>query len=224
VVDGAPQRVLGLSLPTRMTVLRLEDGGLLLHSPTRHTPALEAALAPLGPVRHLVAPNTVHWVHVSPWQKALPDARLWAAPGAAERARGQDVHLRVSGGTLGDEAPPDWAGQIEQAVFSGPGLVEVAFHHRASRTLALTDIVQAMRSGDLPLATRLFTKVVVSAAPGGSTPAHIKLLLNQRRAANRAAAERLLALEPERVVFAHGDFYTYDGAARLRRALEWLVG
>ena len=222
VVDGSPQRVLGLTFPIRMTVLRLADGGLWLHSPTRHTPALEAALAPLGPVRHLVAPNTAHWVHASPWQKAFPDAKLWAAPGVVERARGQDVHLRAAG-VLGDAPPPDWEGQIEHAVFSGPGLVEIAFHHRASRTLVLTDGIQAMPSGDLPLATRLFSRVTGSAAADGATPAHIKLVLNRRRPANRAAAERLLALEPERVVFAHGDFYTYDGAARLRRALEWLL-
>ncbi|CAA9237615.1 MAG: hypothetical protein AVDCRST_MAG04-1451 [uncultured Acetobacteraceae bacterium] len=223
VVDGGPQRVLGLALPTRMTVLRLADGGLWLHSPTRHTPALEAALAPLGPVRHLVAPNTAHWVHVSPWQKAFPEAKLWAAPGVADRAHGQGVHLRAAG-VLGDPAPPpDWDGQIEQAAFSGPGFIEVVFHHRASRTLVLTDIVQAMRSGDLPLATRLFSNVVGSAAPEGATPAHVRLVLNRRRAANRAAAERLLTLAPERVVFAHGAFYAADGAARLRRALEWLL-
>jgi hypothetical protein len=222
VVDGSPQHVLGLTFPIRMTVLRLADGGLWLHSPTRHTPALEAALAPLGPVRHLVAPNTAHWAHVSPWQKAFPNAKLWAAPGVVERARGQDVHLRAAG-VLGDSPPADWDGQIEHAVFSGPGLIEVAFHHRASRTLVLTDVVQAMRSGDLPLATRLFSTVVGSAAPEGATPAHIKLVLNRRRPANRAAAERLLALGPERVVFAHGAFYVQDGAARLRRALDWLL-
>ena len=222
IVDSGPQRVLGLTFPIRMTVLRLADGGLWLHSPTRHTPALEAALAPLGPVRHLVAPNTAHWVHVSPWQKALPDSKLWAAPGVVERARGQDVHLRAAG-VLGDAPPPDWNGQIEHAVFSGPGLVEVAFHHRASRTLVLTDGIQAMPSGDLPLATRLFSRVTGSSAADGATPAHIKLVLNRRRSANRAAAERLLALAPERVVFAHGAFYAEDGAARLRRALDWLL-
>lgn len=222
VVDGGPQRVLGLAFPIRMTVLRLADGGLWLHSPTRHTPALQEGLAPLGPVRHLVAPSTAHWMHVSPWQKAFPEAKVWAAPGVADRARGQDVHLRAPG-VLGDAPPPDWDGQIEHAVFSGPGFIEIAFHHRASRTLVLTDTVQAMRPGDLPLATRLFARAVGSAAPEGETPAHLRLVLNRRRPANRAAAERLLAFAPKRVVFAHGDFYAEDGAARLRRALGWLL-
>lgn len=223
VVDSGPQRVLGLRLPIRMTVLRLADGGLFLHSPTRHTPALQEALEAIGPVRHLVAPGTSHWAHVSPWRKALPGARLWAAPGVVDRARGQGVEL-VADGVLSDIAPPDWEGEIAQAVFRGPGFAEIAFHHRPSRTLVLTDIVQALEPDRLPLGTRLLAGALGSAAPEGATPAHLRALLALRREANRTAAERLLALEPERVVFAHGAFFAADGAARLRRALAWLLG
>ncbi|WP_204623541.1 DUF4336 domain-containing protein [Crenalkalicoccus roseus] len=97
VVDSGPQRVLGLRLPVRMTVLRLAGGGLWLHSPTRHTPRLAAALTELGPIAHLVAPNTAHWTHLSPWQKAFPEASLWAAPGVMGRARDQGTELRAAG-------------------------------------------------------------------------------------------------------------------------------
>jgi len=34
VVDGDPISAMGLKLPVRMTVVRLKDGGLMLHSPT----------------------------------------------------------------------------------------------------------------------------------------------------------------------------------------------
>jgi hypothetical protein len=223
VVDSGPQKLLGLAFPIRMTVLRLADGGLLLHSPTRHTPALQAALGALGPIRHLVAPDTAHWSHASPWTKAVPGARLWTAPGVVDRARGQGVEL-VAHGVLDRIAPPDWAGQMEQAVFRGPGFAEVAFHHQASRTLVLTDVVQSMEPGRLPLATRLLAGAVGAAEAGGATPAHLRLVLGRRRAENRAAAERLLALDPIRVIFAHGAFFAEDGAARLRRALGWLLG
>jgi hypothetical protein len=222
VVDSGPQRVLGLSLPVRMTVLRLADGGLWLHSPTRHTPALQAALEAIGPVRHLVAPSTAHWAHVSPWRKAVPASRLWAAPGVAERARGQGVILGPSA-ALGDAALPDWAAEIAQAAFDGPGFAEHAFHHHASRTLVLTDLVQALEPRGLAPATRLFAGLVGSAAAEGATPAHLRLLLARRRAANRAAAAALLRLDPVRVVFAHGTWFAADGAARLRRALAWLL-
>ncbi len=112
---------------------------------------------------------------------------------------------------------------MEQALFQGPGFVEVAFHHRPSRTLVLTDVVQAMEKRKLGLGARLLASAVGSAEEGGTTPAHLRLLLGRRRAENRAVAERLLALGPERVVFAHGAWFDRDGAARLRRALGWLL-
>jgi len=222
VVDSGPQRVLGLEVPIRMTVLRLADGGLWLHSPTRHTPALQAALEAIGPIRHLVAPDTAHWAHVSPWRKAVPQAAFWAAPGVVERARGQGVAL-PGAGVLAEDPPATWAPEMAQAILAGPGFVEVAFHHRPSRTLVLTDTVQALETRRLAPATRLVAGLIGSAAPGGATPVHLRLVLGRRRAANRAAAERLLALDPVRVVFAHGAWFEADGAARLRRALAWLL-
>lgn len=222
VVDSGPQSLLGLQFPIRMTVLRLADGGLWLHSPTRRTPALQAALEALGPIRHLVAPDTAHWAHVSPWRKAVRAAALWAAPGVEARAQGQGVDLHGAG-ELGEDPPAAWAGEMAQALFGGPGFAEIAFHHRPSRTLILTDTVQALEKPRLPLATRLVAGLVGSASDEGTTPAHLRLLLGRRRAANRAAAERLLALDPARVIFAHGAWFEADGAARLRRALGWLL-
>ena len=222
IVDSGPQQVLGLSVPVRMTVVRLQDGGLWLHSPTKHTPQLQAALEALGPVRHLVAPDTAHWAHVSPWRKAVPGAALWAAPGVAERARGQGVDLGRAT-ALGEQPPETWEGEMDQAMLTAPGFVEVAFLHRPSRTLVLTDTVQAMEKPRLPLATRLVASLVGSATEGGTTPAHLRLLLGRRREANRAAAERLVGLDPARVIFAHGAWFEADGQARLRRAWAWLL-
>jgi hypothetical protein len=49
---------------TRMTVIRLGDGSLLLHSPVRIDDATRAAVDALGPVGAVVAPNLHHHFHV----------------------------------------------------------------------------------------------------------------------------------------------------------------
>lgn len=222
LVDSGPQRVLGLPLPARMVVLRLADGGLWLHSPTRFSPALAAALTALGPIRHLVSPGTAHWTHLQAWQAAFPEARLWAPQGVVERARGQGAVLRAHG-VLGPEPPADWAGQIAQEVLAGAGFVEIAFHHAASRTLLLCDTVQAMEPARLPTGMGLLVRALGAAGPAGGTPAHVRLLMRRHAAANRAAAARLLALAPARVIFAHGAWFAEDGAARLRTAWRWML-
>ena len=49
--------MLGLRLGTRMTVVRLTNGGLLLHSPVLMSPALREELDAIGPVSHIVCPD-----------------------------------------------------------------------------------------------------------------------------------------------------------------------
>ena len=223
IVDSGPQRVLGLAVPVRMTVLRLPDGGLWLHSPVRYGPGLANALAMLGSVRHLVSPGTAHWTHLAGWQAACPEAKLWAPRGVVDRARRQGATLRADG-VLGKEPPADWARQIGQDMITGAaGFVEVPFFHRPSRTLVLCDSLQAMEPTRLPWAMGLLVRALGAAGPEGGTPRHVRLLLDQRRDENRDAMRRLLVLDPVRVIFAHGAWYAADGAERLRRAFGWLL-
>ncbi|TCZ62938.1 DUF4336 domain-containing protein [Roseicella aquatilis] len=223
VVDSGPMRLLGMPVPLRMTVVRLADGGLWLHSPVRYTTGLAAALQMLGPIRHLVSPGTAHWTQLQDWQAAFPEAKLWAPHGVVERARGQGTALRADG-VLGPDSPPDWARQIGQDSLQGAGFVEIAFFHRPSRTLVLTDTVQAMEPARLPWAMGLLVRGLGAAGPEGGTPRHVRLVLARHRDHNRDAARRLLALDPVRVIFAHGAWYAADGAERLRRAFGWLLG
>lgn len=221
VVDAALPGT--LAIPIRMTVLRLRDGGLWLHSPTQHRPALQAAIEALGPIRHLVAPDSVHWLGIGPWQAAVPRARCWGAPGIAARLATRPDAPRFDA-ELGAEPPPDWAGEIDHAILTAPGFAEVAFLHHASRTLILTDTVQAMEPARLRPAMRFFTWLAGSGRQGGA-PFYLRWALRWRahRAANRAVIERLIAWQPERVIFAHGSFFETDATPRLARAFAWAL-
>jgi histidinol-phosphate aminotransferase len=120
----------------RMTVVRLADGGLFLHSPVRLDDETKRALDDLGPVRAIVAPSKVHHLFAGEYARAYPAARLYGAPGLAEKRR----ELRVDA-VLGDEAAPEWRDRIDQHLFRGaPVLNEVIFLHAPSRTLVLTDL------------------------------------------------------------------------------------
>lgn len=150
VVDGAPLRTKGLPLPVRMTVMRLANGDLLLHSPLAFDAHLRRALERLGPVRHLIAPNSAHWLFLRGWQQDCPKALIWAAPGLRNRAQVKGAGLRLDH-DLGPTPPAAWAGEIEQVVVPGGfGFAEVAFFHRPSRTLVLTDLVLNLEPAKLP--------------------------------------------------------------------------
>src|SRR5262245_1568336 len=82
-----PYRVLGMELGVRMTVIRLQDGGLFLHSPVRLDPELKKEMDSLGPVRCLVGPNLFHHLSLRPWREDYPEARLFGVSGLPEKRK-----------------------------------------------------------------------------------------------------------------------------------------
>lgn len=90
IVDGPFEylTVAGMRMPlpftTRMTVVRLANGDLLLHSPIAFDDALAGELQQLGTVRHFVSPNQFHYAHIGEWQKAFPGTLAWASSGARD--------------------------------------------------------------------------------------------------------------------------------------------
>jgi glyoxylase-like metal-dependent hydrolase (beta-lactamase superfamily II) len=224
IVDSGPLRMMGLPLPVRMTVIKLSGGELLLHSPTRYDAALKREMDALGPVRHLVAPNIAHWSFLKDWQQQCPDAITWAAPNLRQRAQVKAAGVRLDR-DLPAETPPDWSGDIELAIVPGAaGFREVAFFHRPSRTLVLTDLIVNLEGGKLPLPARAFAWITGVLAPDGKAPAYLRVIVKRRTETARKALERLVALGPERVIFAHGRWFERDGAAALRRSFRWLLG
>src|SRR5262245_60446290 len=85
-LDTGPSSMLGWRLTATMTVVRLGDGSLLLHSPIAMTPERRAAVEALGSVAHLYAPNLFHHLHIGDWAAAFPGARLHA-PGNLGKKR-----------------------------------------------------------------------------------------------------------------------------------------
>ena len=211
-----PQRFYGLEVGTRMTVMRLRDGSLLLHSPVELDPDLRRELDALGRVRYAVAPNRVHHLYAGDVAKAYPGTRLWIGPGL-DRKR-PDLAFA---GVLGDEAPAEWKDEVEQTFFRGrPYENEVVFFHRASRTLILCDL--AFNFGPAAAApTRLLMMLLRSYGRFG--PSTLDPLLIRDRRAARQSLERILAWDFDRVVVAHGDVLRSGGHEALRRGYAWLL-
>lgn len=226
IVDGPIVRMaapLGMSAPftTRMTIVRLGDGGLWCHSPIAPTEALCAAVEAIGPVRHLVSPNKLHYAHIAAWKARYPGALAWASPGVRARAASQRITVAFDR-DLGDEPAPAWAADLEQLVFRGSrAFAEVVFLHRASATLVLTDLIENFEAPKLSRGMRAIARFGGVLDPDGKTPLDMRFTFGNRKAA-RECLQRLLAWHPQRVILAHGRWYAQDGEAELRRAFRWL--
>lgn len=203
---------------TRMTVIRLAAGGLFVHSPVRLDAGTRSALDDIGPVRAVVAPSKVHHFFVGDYSSAYPEARVYGAPGLAEKRR--DLSFQ---GVLSDEPPAEWRGEIEQHVFRGaPAVNEVVFFHPATRTLLLTDLAfNFPASRGAGLRARFFLWLVGAAGRWG--PHRLMRLLIRDRAAARGSVEKLLQWNFDRVIVTHGEVLETGGHERVAAAFAFLM-
>ncbi len=223
LVDGPAIRFYGAPFPTRMTVIRLQNGDIWLHSPIQLHPALQEQIDALGPVRHLIAPNWIHYAYVNQWHSAYPDAKSHVAPGAKQRAHKMGIELAIDT-DLGDQAPVAWQGQIAQILVKGSSYHrEVVFFHIPSRTLILTDLCENIPGRLLPWWIRPLARLGGVLAPHGGMPRDMRLTFRHGHRELRAAVQQMIAWAPERIIIAHGDWMTSDGVAHLKRMFRWVL-
>jgi len=214
IVDR-PLAMLGIEVGARMTAIRLANGDVLLHSPVPPDPELCDALAEIGPVRHLLAPNKLHHLYFAAAAEAFPDARRWAAPGLAGKR-----HDLAFDGELGDEAPAAWSGEIDQVWLHGaPHVEEIVFHHRASRTLIAADLAFNIRESN-SLITRLFLRA--NGVLGRFGPTRMFRAFIRDHAAARESLDRILGWDFDRIVVSHGVVLQSRGRRVLRDAYQWM--
>lgn len=204
----------GIQVSSRMTVLRIRNDKLWLHSPIPPAPALRKQVHALGRVAYVVAPSKVHHLFVADWINAYPQAILFGAPGLQAK-RPELSSLRV----LSPAGEPEWMEELGQIFIEGIPLVnETVWFHWPSRSLIVTDLCQCWQ-GDLPLATRMYARLT-GVRGELAIPRTIRLITRDRQAA-RACAARILQWPIERAVLAHNTIIKQDARAALTQALAW---
>jgi hypothetical protein len=206
--------------PTRMTVVRLPNGSLWVHSPIRPDENLLAEIDALGPVGHLVSPNKIHHISMGAWSARYTAARVWASPGVRQRSQAKFTD------DLEERPPAEWADVIDQRIARGSrALEEVIFFHKPSRVMILADMIENFEPGRIDKRWfRWLAGLTNVLAPNGMAPKDVQLTFLGRHAQLRPTVEWMLAWEPEKVIIAHGKWFEDNGAAELRRAFSWVRG
>lgn len=226
IVDGPEIRMAtpfgGIPMTTRMTIVRLRDGALWCHSPIAPDAGLFAGIDALGPMRHLVSPNMLHYAYVAAWRERYPDATAWASPGVRKRAAAQQIAVRFDA-DLPDAAPEAWAADIDQLRFRGSRVLEeFVFFHRSSATLVLADLIENFERDKLRCGMRWLARLGGVLDPDGKVPLDFRLTWIGRKRVARECFARVMSWHPRRVVLAHGRWYPDHGEAELRRAFRWV--
>lgn len=152
------QGIFYVVVPIRMTVIRLEKGGLFVYAPVAPTPEcirlMQELVAQYGEVKYIILPTISgleHKVSVGPFARHFAIAQIFVAPNqwsfpvnlplswlGFPKDRTQILPFESSKTAFADEFDYAILGPIDLRL----GLFgEVAFFHRRSQTLLVTDLV-----------------------------------------------------------------------------------
>ncbi len=211
----APLNVLGMALGHRMTVVRLPNGSLWLHSPVAYSEQLIDELLELGPLAHIVAPNCMHDTYLKEWFAACPGLQFHAAQGFSDHR--PDLKFNTF---LGDTPPESWAEVFAQHLVRGaPRINEIVFLHRASRTLILTDLCFNL-GPDMPMLSRVLLNL--NGCYCRFAPSRLLRSTIKDRGAFRASIDHILKWDFDRIVLSHGRTIHNGAKTALRDAFSFL--
>ena len=214
VADSA-LRFVGLEVGARMTVVRLPDKALFLHSPLALTPKLKSEVEALGEVKHVISPNKFHHLYAGEWIEAFPDAAFYATPGLSDKRPDLDCS-----NVLGDQPESAWAETVDQVVLDGfPFANEVVFYHRPSKTVIAADLAFNIDESSPPLTRAVFR---LARTYGRLSPTLLERVLIRNKAAFRRSLDQILDWPFERVIVSHGKISESGGREQLRQGYAWL--
>ncbi|KAF7430455.1 hypothetical protein PC9H_006162 [Pleurotus ostreatus] len=211
----------------RSTAIQLNDGGLWVLASTPLNEPTKAKLDELGPVKYIVSADAVHYLFLSEFKKAYPDAKLYAPKAAIERCNDKTLKFDgVWGGSDSDGKTFEFENEarnfIQHCYFSGFKNRDVAFFHADSKVMVEADLLF-----NLP-ATEQYSKSTSS----GYVPSwgqinpwnwmHPKLVwqLGENKEEMKRDARTVAGWNFEKIIPCHGDVIENDGNKAWREAYK----
>lgn len=207
-----PLTLLGVDVGRHVTIIRLRNGLLVLHSTGPFTPDDVAAIRALGPPGWIVETLLRHDTFSEKGHAAFPEVPFLAPPGFAEQVSFPTESILP--------IPRDWTGQLDALEMQGmPGARETVMLHRASRTLIVADLLL-----HFPHRGSWWQELMLKAGAVG--PEHeaaigrsFKFAIKDE-AAFRRSLDTLMAWDFDRVIVGHGERIEHGGKHQLASALR----
>lgn len=209
-----PIHYFGNRCNSRCTLVRLEDDTLFVHSPSPLTPETRQAVASLGEVSAIVAPGNFHHFHAAEWAENFPRATLWICPHLARKRPALAKYEKIE-----DDRSYPWCGELSHLSTRGHWFInEVAFFHRPTRSLILTDLIENFTDASAANWVLKFWMKLVFRMWNNPKSAPEYQLGWRNKSLAREMLEKVLQWDFERIILTHGEVITEDARATARRA------
>lgn len=218
IYDGSTVSWYGMPYTTRMTIIRLENGEIWIHSPEKIIDSLITEIQKLGEVKYLISPNKIHHLFIQDWIKLFPNAIAFSAPGLKEKRTDVTFH-----GELSDQPESQWSDEIEQLIFRGSkAMDEVVFFHKKSNTLILTDLIENFHPNHFTGIKKLIANLTGIISPNGKMPLDWRFSFIFGKNEARDSLKEMINWNPNKIIISHGECIYKDAVPFLKKSFSWL--
>ncbi len=198
-------------LPLRSTVIKTAKGVVII-SPIRFTDEQYRQIEELGPVTDLVAPSLLHHLHLPKTVQRFKSANIWGPEGCKEKL--PEIKWNK---IFGQDSWPH-SDEIDLVTLKGmPGLNEVVFFDKATRSLIVTDLLFNM-THPKGWAAPIMLRIVGTYKKFGVS--RLTMSIVKDRTAFQNSVKSILNWNFDQIVMAHGDVVTSDGKNNFIQAFK----
>jgi len=218
IYNGSTVSWYGMPYTTRMTVVRLNNAKMWIHSPSKIRDGLIEEIQELGDIQYLISPNKIHHLFIQDWITLCPRAKAYSSPGLEEKRN--DLLFDCA---LTDTAEIEWRDEVDQLIFKGSkAMEEVVFFHKKSNTLLLTDLIENFHPDHFKGFRKILAKITGIVSPNGKTPLdwRISFFFNKTKA--RSCLQKMINWNPKRIIISHGECIEDDALEFLKKSFGWL--
>ena len=191
---------MGLKIGRNVTILRLHDGRLVIHSTAPFSSSDVSVIKSLGAPGWIVEGSLFHDSFAQEGSRAFSGVP-YLAP-----ARFTEVTQVAS--TPLTQPPPEWADQLDVLRLDGVRANEHVFFHRVSRTLIVCDLLFNF-GRNVPASTKWVARHVMRLRDGIGMSAFFRLTIRDRGAFEQSL-RRMMRWDFERIIVGHGDVISAD--------------
>jgi len=234
-------RVLGLArfeVGGRMTVVKMDDGGLLVFSPIKLDAQTKEQVQRLGTVKYVVCPDIEHHLYAGDMLTLNPDASIIGVPGLSKkRADLPFEHLMKPGGPKDQDRPFGIEHEFDYIYLDKTVNHESLFFHVPTKTLLTADLFWNLPAieqykqagpGGTPLMSFNWMTKINSHFMNPSSIGHTAFMWyvmakgNAGRAQIGSAMSKVLNVwQPTSIIMCHGENVYKNVPETIRRAFRW---
>ncbi|KAI0824858.1 hypothetical protein BC628DRAFT_375320 [Trametes gibbosa] len=196
----------------RSTAIKLTAGGVWILASTPLTDATKEKLAELGDVKYIVAGNNFHHLFLKEYKDAYPNAKTIGPEDLNIKKAAEGWQLDAVFSAKAPNTLHGFEDEIEHCFFSGYGNKDVAFYHKASKSVIAADLLmnnppieQYSKSSLSPR-----SRIISAMHPRGWQFRWFIWLKEKDKAAMKRDAKKVYEWDFTRYIPCHGDVIEID--------------